>query len=347
MAEAFFNKSPFNEISGEALEAFRFVKLSSNTVIYADAGDEPIGMTQARVASGIGVSIAAMLGGINKVVASKAISDETLIYVADDGKVSDAATGIAIGITKQAASADGDVIPAITWGPRGNNSLSLQSASRIKFLDDFRSFDPTATVGDYAVVEDAGSSADIVMEDGHGGILSISPDGDDEDEVYVSTISEIILIQADKFMNFSCRCKLAEVDVDNTNIIFGLSDTVSADFLQDAGAGPAASFDGVCFFKVDGGTVWQAITSNAASQNIDTNAGAFTDDTYANFLITVDPNDGVTAIVKFYINGVLGATEDLVLAGLAAMHVVFGVKMGDTEAEAALKVDVWEIDADR
>ena len=347
MTEAYFNKSPFNEISGEVLREYRFVKLSGTTVIYADAGDEPIGMVQTRVASGVGVSIAAMLGGISKVFATKAIANNALLYVADEGKVSDAAIGVAIGQARQAATAHGDVISAIIWGPRGGNDLSVNSASRIKMRDDFRQYDPTATVGGYAEVADAGSSAGVVLEDAHGGVLSISPDGDDNDEAYVSTMSEILLIQAGKFANFAATVKLAEVDVDNTNIIIGLSDNAAADFLQDDGAGPAASFDGVCIFKVDGGTVWQAITSNVASQNIDTNLGAFTDDTWTDFLITVDPNDGVTAIVKFYINGVLGATEDLVLAGLAEMHVVMGIKQGDTEAENAFKVDVWEIDADR
>ena len=43
-------------------------------------------------------------------------------------------------------------------------------------------------------------------------------------------------------------------------------DAAGANALQDDGGGPAASFDGAVFYKVDGGTKLRFMASNAADQ---------------------------------------------------------------------------------
>jgi hypothetical protein len=210
--------------------------------------------------------------------------------------------------------------------------------------DDFHAYDSTATVGGYAEVSDGGT---IAAEDGKGGVLSIATGGVDNNESYVSSITEKFIFETDKKLWFECKFALTEADTDKANFIIGLSDTVGANTLVDNGAGPAASYDGAVFFKVDGGTVFQFETSNAASQVTSTDVGDFTSATDFRVGFMYDYNDGVTAKVTPYIDGVqAGLAHDLTIAGLAEMHVLLGVKAGSGNAET-LKVDYVEIVQER
>lgn len=320
--------------SGEALEADRLVLISSSTVILADGGENPIGLTKEAVASGDQVAVSVLTGSVQKVTASKAIAAGAAIYATTDGKVSDAVVGAQIGVMVEKTTAANGKAPAIIWQiGRANDALRARS-NNVEFFDDFTVIDGTATVGAWNdAVTDGGTIAVIDTVDG---VVSIATDTTIEDESYISTQFETFLFSTTKNLYFECKVKLTEANTDDANIIAGLSDTVSADFLLDAGAGPAASYDGVVFFKVLDGTVWQAETSNAGTQATDTNAGAFTDGAWHKLGINYDFNDGVTAEVTFFMNDVLGATEDLTISGLQEMHGVFGVKAGSANAETLL-----------
>lgn len=343
MGLAYNNDGPFTLTAGEALIADRFVLLSSSTAKYADGGEEPIGLTQDNVANAAVVTCRPLTGVIEKVTGSKAISAGAGIYVTTDGKVSDAAVGKQIGILLEAITADGGKGPAIIWGPRGGNDMFTTRGNLIEYFDDFVKYNTTF---DYAVVEDAGATEADKITDANGGVLQIGCDGDDEDECYISSIAEIFKFQTNKKLYFEAYVKLTEANVDDANIIIGLSDIVAADSLLDAGAGPMASYDGAVFFKVDGGTVWQFETSNAGTQVTNSNVGAFTDATWTRLSFLYDYNDGVTAIVTPYIDGVAGTAKNLVIAGLEEMHLLMGVKAGGINEEALL-VDYAHIIAER
>jgi hypothetical protein len=184
------------------------------------------------------------------------------------------------------------------------------------------------------------------LTDAHGGVLNVGCDGDDNDECYVASKAEAFKFQTDKKLFFEARVKLAEANTDDANIIVGLSDTVGANTLVDDGAGPAASYDGAVFFKVDGGTVWQFETSNAGTQNTLTDAGDFDDDTWVRLGFLYDYNDGTTASVTPYVDGVAGTAQDLTISGLEEMHVLLGVKAGGTNEEN-LKVDYVHVVCER
>lgn len=341
---AHINNGPFTLTSGEALAAARLVKISSSTAIYADAGDEPIGITTEAVASGALSAIRPLNGGIQTVTASKAISSGAAIYAANDGKVSDAAVGKQLGIALAAATGDGGRIPAIIWGPRGGNDILSAKGTVCEFFDDFFNYDDTASVGKWAETHDGTPATG--ESDAVNGVLSMATGATDNNETYIASIAECWKFQADKRLFFEARVKLTEANTDDANIIVGLSDTVGADSLLDDGAGPMASYDGAVFFKVDGGTVWQAETSNAGTQDTDTNAGAFTSASWHKLSIYYDYNDGTTAQVYFYVDGVLGATLDLTIAGLEEMHILLGAKAGDANAETLL-VDYVHVAAER
>jgi len=111
--------SPKMFTAGEALEAFRRVKLKTNTgdtVVYADQSDSSnyVGVTLQKVANG--EQVAVLIKGdycTFKVVAADSFAAGATLYAADDGKVSDTSSGNAIGTALEAAGADGDVVEAL------------------------------------------------------------------------------------------------------------------------------------------------------------------------------------------------------------------------------------------
>jgi len=100
--------------AGEALEAFRRVKLSAateKTVVYADAGEPHIGVTQDVCASGSTVDVKmANAPGTFKVCASAAITVNAKVYGSADGKIAETVSGSVLFIAREAASANLAVI---------------------------------------------------------------------------------------------------------------------------------------------------------------------------------------------------------------------------------------------
>lgn len=97
-------------VAGEALDAYRRVKLSSATVVYADADEAAIGVTAGAAASGASVAVDLFGNRTHKVTASAAVAADAVVYGKADGKVDDAAGVYPIGIALEAALADGDII---------------------------------------------------------------------------------------------------------------------------------------------------------------------------------------------------------------------------------------------
>jgi hypothetical protein len=98
--------------TGEAVVGFRRVKVnSSGNVVYADAGEDWIGVTVEAAASGNNVAVRLKNGpGTFKMMAAGAFSILDTIYGAADGKVDDDPVGALIGRALEAATADGDVL---------------------------------------------------------------------------------------------------------------------------------------------------------------------------------------------------------------------------------------------
>lgn len=108
-------KSPMTLVAGEALEAFRRVKLdASGNVIYSDAGEAYLGFTKLKVASGEQVTVELKNEAKSfKMVAADSFAINAALYGAADGKVSDTAVGNQIGTAIEAAGADLDVVEAL------------------------------------------------------------------------------------------------------------------------------------------------------------------------------------------------------------------------------------------
>lgn len=134
--------------AGEALEAKRRVKIESGTtsdppeVVYADAGEVSIGVTEYAVADAAMVSVKLFNGSgtfeIESVTAS-AIARGTVLYGGADGVVTDTSSGSAVGIALQAPGADNEHIECAIWAVASTTAGTVSIA-------DAGGFTSTATV---------------------------------------------------------------------------------------------------------------------------------------------------------------------------------------------------------
>lgn len=207
----------------------------------------------------------------------------------------------------------------------------------ITFIDDF----VTVAIDDlangssgYAVATDGIGTTGV--EDGLGGWLEVNSTNVDNNATTVSSATEAFKFDTDKKFVFKCRVQLTEANTDDANWAIGVSDLATVDLLQDNGAGPAASYDGALFFKVDGTMQIQFETSNAGTQVTNATLATFASATTYNLAFVYDYNDGTTAYVTPYVNGVAGTAHSLTISGLEEMHLVMSVKSGDTNAESFL-----------
>lgn len=98
-------------IAGEDLAAHRRVKLSASTVVYADAGEAFVGITEYAVASGEEVAVKLPNSeGTFEIEAAGTFANGAQLYGAADGKADDVAIGQILGTALEAATAGGDIV---------------------------------------------------------------------------------------------------------------------------------------------------------------------------------------------------------------------------------------------
>ena len=202
----------------------------------------------------------------------------------------------------------------------------------VYFYDDFLSYHTTSLWT--STLTNIGTSA---ITTGLGGWLAINAsDGSvaDNDEAYVYGTSAAFQIQAGKDLWYECELMFTETNTDDNNIIAGLSSIGTADFLLDNGGGPAANFDGLCFYKLDGGTTYNAAASQAANQTLLTALATRVAGTPVRLGIRTYSNN----LATFFLNGAQITSTGTYLP-TAAMRPVFGAKNGDITNVETLSVN--------
>lgn len=120
-------------LAGEALEAKRRVKVEPGTtndppeILYADAGEDFIGITENAVADGDMVAVKMNSApGVFEVecIVDSAIARGAVLYGAADGKVSDASSGTAQGIALE-VGADGKYIRVAFWNVKSTTAATV------------------------------------------------------------------------------------------------------------------------------------------------------------------------------------------------------------------------------
>jgi len=176
---------------------------------------------------------------------------------------------------------------------------------------------------------------------GVGGWYRMYSDSEDNDEKYNVSTGESWLFAEGKKLWFECKIKLTEATTDNANWIIGLMQEAGENAILDDGGGPAATYDGAVFYKVDGTLSTMFESSNDTTQATATTMGTFVSGTAVRLGFYYD-GAVTTATITPYINGVAKTAQTITNSGLLEMELFFGVKSGGAGGEAAeetLEVD--------
>ena len=205
-------------------------------------------------------------------------------------------------------------------------------------------FEAPDTTNTFTVVEDAGAAGTDAIQDTLGGVYKHFCDGDDNDEAYLISKGEHWKIAAGKSLWFEARVAIVEGNTNDANAGFGLSDAAGANMLVDNGAGPAASYDGFSFWKIENSLDMNFETSNAATQTGGSLSTNHTSGTFANYgcWVKTESASDTVAVCTPYINGTAGTARNLTIAGLEEMHFWIGVK-SDGNAEESFLIDYVKI----
>jgi len=199
-------------------------------------------------------------------------------------------------------------------------------------LDTSNQFEFTSNSGGTAAVAD-GVDEQVT--------LTPSTGTSDNDEAYLASKYEKFKFLADRPIHFEQDVQYAEANTDDANVIIGFKDAVGADTLLNDGGGPAASYYGCVFFKVDGGTVWNAevsiggtqytktLDADVAINNIAQTAGG---SAFVKFEIDVYPKGGSSGgkfDAVFSIGGIpVAKFTDIDDGTPTEMQPFFGLKLG-------------------
>jgi hypothetical protein len=218
----------------------------------------------------------------------------------------------------------------------------------------FDDFDHVVTADRWTTIVADGNAA-VTVPDGSPSIASLAvTDATDNDECYLHTTSEQFKMVDNLPIVIEARLQYSEAATDDANILFGLLDTAAANHLQDDGAGPLASYNGACFFKVDGGTRWQAESSITTTQTTTDTKYTAGGASFQTLRIEIS-NLGATKMdVAFWIansgnqdfeqcretgkRNLIHESHQITLGTAVDMDVVLGVKNGGATAET-LDVD--------
>jgi hypothetical protein len=224
---------------------------------------------------------------------------------------------------------------------------ALEERSLHQIWDDF-----DTDQSDIDWVDTVTDTGTVTVGDAANGVAALVPSDctvGDNDEAYLESPNETFLFAANKPILFEARVQFTEANTDDANILVGLKDAVAANTILDNGGGPAASYSGMVFFKVDGGTVWNCETSIAGTQtttelsasnanNLSKVAQTAGGAAYQVLRMEFMPFSSTQADVLFYVDGVLVAKHLFTYTSATEMQICFGVKNGGTNLET-LNVD--------
>jgi hypothetical protein len=197
------------------------------------------------------------------------------------------------------------------------------------FFDHFNYFDATKWTRS---VYPAGAPAGTVgIADAVQGIYNTYCDGDDNDECYVLSEGQSWLMATGKPLWFEAKFTFTNSATTAGVFVIGIADSTGENFMQDTEAGPAASYDGACFFKESGDTYISFETSLAGAQVTNATFNAFTSGTTYRVGFYYD---GVTTVTP-YLNGA-ATTAHTMATNTSEGSVIFGTKSNGAEEYIAM-----------
>lgn len=202
----------------------------------------------------------------------------------------------------------------------------------------------------------ASNAGTVTISDGVKGVCSLSPGAADNDEIYLCTATEVYKFADQKPAVAEFLIQWSEANTDDANVICGFKDAVAADSVLDNGGGPAASYSGAVFFKVDGATTWNVETSVGSTQttktltadvSLDKTLHSSSSSSYQILRVEIHPYSTTQVRVEFYIGTLANAgdwsmihvaTNYVTFSGCTEMQAFCGIKNGSANAET-LNID--------
>lgn len=213
-----------------------------------------------------------------------------------------------------------------------------------QIFDDFLN-PASATASDvqaWTALNDGGTGTPA-FQDAAGGVFNVVTAAADNDYSAYSSVAENFLFASGKELWFEARFKIAEATTSESTWWFGLSDTLTTGGMQANTGGPLASYDGALIWKTpETALTVNFETSNAGTQNTLSAFATSISDTWHRCGFYFDGTATTSTITPYFHNGTswtVGTAQNITLAGLEEMHLVFGVKAGPTAAAETLQID--------
>jgi hypothetical protein len=148
-----------------------------------------------------------------------------------------------------------------------------------------------------SLTEDSGTVS--VTASGVGGLLALVTGSTIDDEVALATTNKPFLFAAEKPLLFETRCQLTEASTNKAEPMIGFCSALNiADAMQDALAGPLASFSGAVLYKTGGSLNWSfRVSIGTTKQDIATSHPVGTTD-YHTYRIEIREGSQGTALLE-------------------------------------------------
>lgn len=238
------------------------------------------------------------------------------------------------------------VSPSVASGGFTPNINKLDPSKSIILFDDFLTGVDTGT---HWITLDDGGTGTNTYGDVIGGTLNVVTAGADNDYHAMQSTSECFNLVGQNQLWFEARFRLTEANTNESAWWFGLSDTDTTGGLQANDAGPLASYDGILVWKDESTMAIDVETSNAGTQDTETNIATFVSGTWTKVGFHVSAA-ATTAVVTAYYNVdgtdamvAYTSTMNLTRSGLEPVHAVFGVKAGPSAGAETLEVDYIKV----
>lgn len=224
---------------------------------------------------------------------------------------------------------------------------SLRAKDTFGFFEDWESNYVSGDRWTPVTADSSSAAANILVlaTTGTGGILSITQDATDNDEIYFGCTKSVFKIADNKPCYYEARIQYSEGATDDNNVIVGWCSTFAADTLIDNGGGPVASATMAVIYKVDGGTVWRCRSQIGAGvgQTDTVSVNAAGGSAYQTLGVEILPYSSTKASVIYTIDGApmrdangLAIVHDLTYTNAVNMSPILGCKNGSATAEVLL-----------
>jgi hypothetical protein len=193
-------------------------------------------------------------------------------------------------------------------------------------------------------VDDSGTGTNA-FQDAMGGVYNVVTAASDNDYHAMVGQQKIFKFVAGKKLWFEARVKVNEATVLESTWWVGLTDTTTTGGMQANAAGPLASYDGALIWKTpETAMTLNFETSNAGTQNTLSAFATSVSNTWTRVAFYFDGTATTSTITPYVaVNGsdtfVSGTPQNITLAGLDEMKMVFGIKAGPTAAAETLQID--------